>query len=325
MSIGKLLGRLSSKVSSVTSNFKNSFKGKEKTPTKKTETVTDCSSSATQSPSIEVAIKEGNLQDFENKLRQVDNIKLLNLPLSGKGANTLLHLAAALGQPEMVVRLIKAGVDVDQANARGERPLHLASQQGSIEMINALLAAGANVNVANARGERPLHFAAVSGDPNLIGRLIEGGAVLSVRDKEGNSPLHLAAIHGHEKVVGFLVEQLYARCLQKSEKALPSGNAFKELSEYVCMQNVKGETALHLAVAEDKKFSAYALVRGVYGWVDLTEVKNEFGQTPLDFVSGTDFEKDLRVLARSGDKSEKNILENEAVSEDLKRFLESIF
>lgn len=63
---------------------------------------------------------------------------------------TPLHVAAFMGNMNIVLNLLNNGAAVDQCTMRGETPLHLAARANQTDVMRVLLRNKANVN-AQAR------------------------------------------------------------------------------------------------------------------------------------------------------------------------------
>ena len=55
-------------------------------------------------------------------------------------SETPLHLAAKIGQIEIVELLINSGANINQGDINGATPLHLAAREGHLDVVKALLA-----------------------------------------------------------------------------------------------------------------------------------------------------------------------------------------
>ena len=117
----------------------------------------------------------------------------------------VLHIALSSHDQTLAVvaALIKAGADINEADADGLTPLMLLPEYSHIkELIPVLLKAGAKVNAKDAKGMTPLmHLAAVrTSDANASSEfagyltpLIKAGADVNARDNTGMTALLWAA------------------------------------------------------------------------------------------------------------------------------------
>jgi len=117
--------------------------------------------------------------------------------------HTLLHMAAAAHQPEIIRLLISSGADVHAKNRRGVEPLHSAAvgnpnapdwnPDEQVATLKALLHAGADPNGVNYDGATPLHRAVRTCCALAAKALIEGGADIHRKNKSGSTPVALAS------------------------------------------------------------------------------------------------------------------------------------
>lgn len=111
-----------------------------------------------------------------------------------------LHLAAKLGKPTHVRRLIENGAHVELCNDTGDTALALACSHGHVSTVSLLLSEGANVKfVSEKTGHTPLHIAAHNSKKfgiEMIRLLICFGANVNARSMNGFTPLHVAACAG---------------------------------------------------------------------------------------------------------------------------------
>jgi ankyrin repeat protein len=116
---------------------------------------------------------------------------------------TALHLAAYFAHPTMVDRLLRRGADVDAVADNDTRvcPLHSAVAGGSRDAVRVLLAAGADPNARQHGGWTALHATAQRGDRETSRLLVEAGADLELTNDEGKTPLDIAREAGHKTVL----------------------------------------------------------------------------------------------------------------------------
>jgi ankyrin repeat protein len=99
---------------------------------------------------------------------------------------TLLHWAAAFGEPRTARVLIEAGADVNAAGEQGETPLHCAAAAGHLAVVELLIEQRADVN---ARMARPHTFNARRVHTPLLAALDHGHvAVVRALLKAGGGP-----------------------------------------------------------------------------------------------------------------------------------------
>lgn len=110
--------------------------------------------------------------------------------LVGTRGQTLLHEAAALGEPELAAGLIRCGAEASAPEDEGHTPLYRASTG---EVARVLLAAGAAVDATSGptRGTA-LHQAARHGFTSVAQALLDHGAAVDAPDARKQTPLHRA-------------------------------------------------------------------------------------------------------------------------------------
>ncbi|KAK2017423.1 ankyrin [Colletotrichum eremochloae] len=106
---------------------------------------------------------------------------------------TPLHLAASLGNVDVVKKLLRLGCDVDQKDGNGDTVLMRACAMGHTLMAQFLLDAGCIVDAKNNRGFTALHCATMLTDRSLteiISSLLFAGASTTITNSNGRSVLH---------------------------------------------------------------------------------------------------------------------------------------
>lgn len=160
------------------------------------------------------------------------------LRLTNDNGETCLHVAAALGKPNEIQKLLRHGVDVNDVDRKGDTPLHVAVAENRIKSIEALFDGAAtskiDFSILNDNGYTALHLAIKNSKLTLM-KMIKDKAGAShvklfetVETKHGNSALHIAVETGADDIVKFILEN---RCVD------------------VNATNLSGHTALLLARA----------------------------------------------------------------------------
>jgi ankyrin repeat protein len=123
-------------------------------------------------------------------------------------------VAAAMGYPDIVDRLLDAGADVNAVDASGRSALHAAAQFGfehndslrARRLFDGLLKRGADINRTDNEGKTPLLLLLGAQlrpgndcDATHIGALVpvllDAGAAVQHADQRGVTALHACAMH----------------------------------------------------------------------------------------------------------------------------------
>jgi GA-binding protein transcription factor beta len=111
-----------------------------------------------------------------------------------EGGPSPLHLAAALGDQEVIEALPRAAVRklLEKLDAADRTPLMHAAAKGNVRTAKALLDLGANVNTRNSTGDTALRMAASDGTLEVAKLLLEAGADLLLPGRLLLTPLDRA-------------------------------------------------------------------------------------------------------------------------------------
>ena len=119
---------------------------------------------------------------------------------------TPLHVAALIGQVDLVAILIEAGARLD-AKAHGQfgsEPLHVAAFAGRVRVVQQLLQARADADGRDDFDRRPLHVASSKGHTAVVQALLSAGALTSALADDGITARQLAQRNGHTDIVALL-------------------------------------------------------------------------------------------------------------------------
>jgi len=156
--------------------------------------------------------------------------------------HSVLHVAAANGQIEIVSMLLDRSVKPDVLNRRRQTPLMLAAMHGKISCVQKLIEAGANILMFDStHGRTCLHYAAYYGHSDCLQAILSAARsshvaaswgyarYVNIRDGKGATPLHLAARQRRPECVHVLLDNGALVCASTGGYGFP------------------GSTPLHLA------------------------------------------------------------------------------
>lgn len=119
--------------------------------------------------------------------------------------NSLLHQAAAQGNPTWVDKLAHYGFAIDDTNNTGSTSLHLAAFGDKTEVIELLIRKNADALRTNGMGETALHAAAWQGHRKSALALVAANRSLCpMRDRNGNTASDIARQRGYGELASEL-------------------------------------------------------------------------------------------------------------------------
>ncbi|WP_419198899.1 ankyrin repeat domain-containing protein [Wolbachia endosymbiont of Rhagoletis cingulata] len=207
--------------------------------------------------------------DYAKEGKKAEILQALINNKYGSEEDSLLHLAAMIGEVNAVRYLIRKGVDVNVRNALHHTPLHLAAGIGHENIVKILVEEGkAEIEVFDARNQTPMHYAVNNKKLEIVKLLLELGAdVNSARVGQNSmklSPVHIAVSNTNYDERDLCLDIL--KCL------------IKEPNAQVNLQDYENRTPLHYA--ERLKTIEVLLTRE-----DIDPlVKDDNGKTPFDYA-----------------------------------------
>jgi ankyrin repeat protein len=192
------------------------------------------------------------------------------------GANPTIHIAAYMGDVEIIKDMLDNGVNVNQPCAGGYTPLHYAVRAGHESVARLLIAKGAQVNFDDSEDmgrtiDSPLHIAAYEGNVDIVRLLITSGANIDANDNSQSTPLHLAAFKGHKDVVELLLSHGAKIDAQDYDSCTPLYNAahagYKDIVELLLTKGADvslGRIGDELALTEPTPLSQEKLVERIF-------------------------------------------------------------
>ena len=153
------------------------------------------------SPFLVCAKKRGLslLKLFQHHVPSLFNVKEVNY-----NYQTMLLVACAAGDYELVKWLLKQGSSLAEKDCFEQTPILYACLSGNIQLIEYLISKGCSLNDKNQFGYTCSSMAAIQGNIELLNWLKNRGESLQERDYQGNSVILLAANRGHLECVKWL-------------------------------------------------------------------------------------------------------------------------
>ncbi|KAK3299725.1 ankyrin repeat-containing domain protein [Chaetomium fimeti] len=154
---------------------------------------------------VALQIRQSQQRDAMIKLHRLLSSGISVQSIDGEG-NTLLHVAAWQGMPELIETICDYGHPINILNNYGMTPVCLAAQCGHSDAAARLLARGASASLPGPEGCTPLHLSMETTNLAMTRLLIALGASVSARDVLGQSPFHAAAKYNvPEDIITILV------------------------------------------------------------------------------------------------------------------------
>ncbi|XP_075418982.1 M-phase phosphoprotein 8 [Tenrec ecaudatus] len=135
------------------------------------------------------AVKNG---DYITVKVALNSSEEYNLDQEDPSGMTLVMLAAAREQDDLLRLLIKKGAKVNGRQKNGTTALIHAAEKNFLTTVAILLEAGAFVNAQQSNGETALMKACKRGNSDIVRLVIECGADCNILSKHQNNALHFA-------------------------------------------------------------------------------------------------------------------------------------
>jgi hypothetical protein len=88
--------------------------------------------------------------------------------------------------------LLLNGANIHAIDLKGKTALHIAAYLGNHQLVASLLDYDADINAADVQGYTSIHCAILAGRLSIVRLLLERGAAVDIADRSGQTPLHLA-------------------------------------------------------------------------------------------------------------------------------------
>lgn len=151
-----------------------------------------------------ISIESDNPEVFRRELYKNPQI----VKYADEDGDSLLSIAIQYERNGIAKLLISSGANVNFKNKLGFTPLHIAAGLGQVDVVRDLIAKGANVNeiCTGDNDVTALHSASAYGNIDVINELIKSGSNINAIDKEGRSAMHLAGIYNQREAYEILLK-----------------------------------------------------------------------------------------------------------------------
>jgi len=129
----------------------------------------------------------------------------INIEAATNYKYTLLILASANGNLEVVNYLLNQGANVLAKTDQGVSSFSLAAEKGHLEIVKALYRKNSSIlEQKDKKGRTALIWAAMKGHLDVVKFLVSKNADTNLQSNEGETPLLVASTNNHDDVVNFL-------------------------------------------------------------------------------------------------------------------------
>ena len=151
---------------------------------------------------IQFAVTKGSLKVLEYLLKSGESLEEKTIELK----SSLLHLAAAFDQVEVIQFLVAKGLDVHTSDVDLQTPIHRAAKSDRPRSIKALAKAGAALEGRDRWGQTPILLAAWFNACEAMSTLIKLGANERAKDARGQNVYHAVGPKGAYQALEFLLK-----------------------------------------------------------------------------------------------------------------------
>lgn len=235
----------------------------------------------------------------------------------GFAPKTALLLAAEHGHTEVAAALLEKGANPLKTDGQGRNALHLAAHNGNADLVKLLLEQkGMDVNGVDDFGRSALHHACLREKDDAAKILLAAGADADLYDKNGFTPLQLAVHMGNTDILPVFAEwqgdkaDWNTRTAEKQESLLHLAvrhgmeapvRKLIDLGADICTANEKGQSPLHLAIADNNSGIVDMLLKEMDKKnIHPDSLADKEGNTPLHIAVLNDHTPMVRRLQESG-------------------------
>ena len=154
-----------------------------------------------------------NSNDLQKIKQLISNNKGINsksdkvdLTLKLESGSSVLMMAAAKGNNEIVKMLIDSGADIHSLDSKQDTVLMVASINGHNDIVATLLQSGVNINAKNDKGETALIWSTLAGHTDIVKTLIKYKVDVNIKNNAGLSALVYAVMGKRPDLVKILLD-----------------------------------------------------------------------------------------------------------------------
>ena len=278
---------------------------------------------------LRVAAGAGDLAQVSQLIEQGATVDWRNDEYS-----SALHAAAEGGHTSVADILLDAGWRLEARTGGLWKPLTCAAAWGHLEITKYLLLRGANIDTKSILGNTPLHEASIQGDTDMVQLLLHCGANQEFRNIDGktaeeeaeNDETRAVFRVFNEKGLKYkdeflkqaISDQNYdvAMILIFREAIFEGSDNLEKLVLIIKKTSILGEDYVRAIASRGSElpsdYRKCIIMLNIIGYFDLIteaiedhlfnniEVKDEFGNTPLHAVAGTNNVWALKCLLTYG-------------------------
>ncbi|XP_046557556.1 ankyrin repeat domain-containing protein 50-like [Haliotis rubra] len=155
-----------------------------------------------------------NALDFACRGGHVDVVKYLlsqgcvDINSRRKDGKTPLMGTASVGRRVAFDFLVRRGANMSLVDDEGYNVLHIAASLGQTEIIQSIISNDiVDINSRGRNGTTPLMRAACTGHMDVFGLLVRNGGLADLVDDNGGNILHLASSGGHVEMVKHILSR----------------------------------------------------------------------------------------------------------------------
>jgi len=229
-------------------------------------------------------------------------------------------VATAEARPEIIDVLVNTGYPFNvRVGGDGESLLHVAAQVGNAEIVSALISKGADVNARDDDDKTALHWAVANDMEAVVDVLLQNGASTTALSSIGYSPLHKAAWNGSLTMMRMLIAYEANVNLSFDNGRTPLMLAAEYAQFQACVLLIDAGADINQCGRDGITALMYATKRGNYDISDLLCWRGadagmrlrSTGQRALDLIHGhitlrSERSRDLLMCVNEAQESARN-------------------